>query len=72
MKRLIQISCIVITIALSSASCHRAAGPKSAADSLNRDSAIRDVTQSDTEKVDTTKKGGGKMTGDGHPRGGLY
>lgn len=70
MKNLHKISCVIMIAATLSA-CHIGAGPKSSADSLNRDSAIRDVTQSDTEKTDTNHIGKSAPNGDGHPRGGL-
>lgn len=60
---------LLVGLALALTSCHHAAGTSSPTDSLNTDSAKRDVTQSDTEKVDTLH--GGHAQGDGHPRGGM-
>jgi hypothetical protein len=71
MKRINKFNIIILGIALSLAACNYSSGGKSATDTTAADSAPRDVTQSDTEKVDTTHKGHAPEQGDGHPRGGI-
>lgn len=71
MKTLYKLSLLLFLIATTATACHNSAGTQSTADTSAASTAPRDVTQSDTEKVDTTKPGSTHVQGDGHPRGGM-